>query len=286
VSGRAADPERLRAQLRESWEQAATGWERRAEREGDWAMPVSAWLIEHLRLQPGETVLELAAGPGATGFLAAELVRPGGTLICSDGAEAMLEAARRRAAKLGLDNVEFRLLELEWIDLPAAGVDAVICRWGLMLVVDPEAAAREMRRVLRPGGRVALAVWDAAERNVWATLAQRALVELGHLEPPDPSAPGMFSLSDRDRLRGLLEEAGFVAPVLETVPLPREYASVEAYLTDMAEVSGVFRGGWERLDARGRAEVTERARALAEPFTAPDGRLALEGRALVVAAEA
>ena len=117
-------------------------------------------MIDALSPQPGQRVLELAAGPGDTGFMAAELIVPGGTLICSDGAEAMLDVARERAAAQGISNVEFRQLELEWIDLPTADVDAVLCRWGIMLVVDSETAAREIRRVLKPGGRAALAVWD------------------------------------------------------------------------------------------------------------------------------
>ena len=79
-------------------------------------MPVSTWMIDHLALQPGMRVLELAAGPGDTGFLAAELIKPGGMLISSDATEAMLEIARGRARQMGIDNVEFRQLELEWID--------------------------------------------------------------------------------------------------------------------------------------------------------------------------
>src|SRR5580704_14753451 len=100
------------------WESAAQGWGNRADRVRAWGMPVSVAMIDALALQPGQRVLELAAGPGDTGFMAAELVAPGGTLICSDGAEAMLEVARQRAAAQGISNVEFRLLDLEWIDLP------------------------------------------------------------------------------------------------------------------------------------------------------------------------
>src|ERR1700749_4420608 len=196
----AVEPEEQRAASREMWERAAQGWGNRADRVRTWGMPVSIAMIDGLALQPGQRVLELAAGPGDTGFMAAELIRPGGTLISSDGAEPMIEVARARAAHLGIDNVEFRQLELEWIDLETASVDAVLVRWGIMLTVDPAAAAHEIRRVLRPGGRAALAVWDARERNPWALLPNQALVELGHAEPPDPHVPGPFALAQDGRL--------------------------------------------------------------------------------------
>src|SRR6201996_9812859 len=133
--------------MRERWERGSASWGRYADSVRSFGMPVSVWLIDELHLQPGQRVLELAAGPGDTGFLAAELVRPGGTLISSDGAEPMIEVAKARAAQLGVSNVEFRQLELEWIDMETASVDAVLVRWGIRLTIDPAAAAREIRRV-------------------------------------------------------------------------------------------------------------------------------------------
>ncbi len=229
----------------ERWDEAAAGWSRRA---GEWrevAMPVSAWMLEQLALQPGQQVLELAAGPGDTGFLAAELVAPGGSVISSDASEAMLEVARERARDQGIENVEFRRLELEWIDLPAASVDAIVCRWGVMLSVDPAAALRECRRVLRPGGRLALAVWDQPASNPWATLPTRALVELGITSPPDPDAPGMFALADPDQLYELLGDAGFLEVVVASIELPRTAASVSAYVEEMLDLSAAFAEAWE-----------------------------------------
>src|SRR5690349_1459002 len=128
------DADAYRAGARDVWERAAPGWrEHRAALQAV-AMPVSQWMADAVHPQPGHRVLELAAGPGDTGFLVAELIAPGGTLICSDASEGMLDVARARAEELGTEGVEFRVIDAEWIDLPAAGLDAVLCRWGYMLL--------------------------------------------------------------------------------------------------------------------------------------------------------
>jgi SAM-dependent methyltransferase len=269
-----------------AWERAATGWSKRAASFQQFAMPVSTWLIDRLRLQPGYRVLELAAGPGETGFLAAELIRPGGTLICSDASDAMLEVARQRAAELGLDNVEFRHLELEWIDMPTASVDAILCRWGMMLSADAAASLQETRRVLRPGGRIALAVWDEADHNPWATITTGTLVKLGHAERPEPGAPGMFVLAPAQRLRELLETAGYLDVVVEAIQLERLFEGVRGYIEETHDLSPTFGGLFERLNDAQRAELIDEITALAVPYQGGDGSLRIPGRALVAAASA
>jgi SAM-dependent methyltransferase len=280
------DPDQQRADMRDNWERAAAGWGNRADRVRDWGMPVSVAMVDALHLQPGQRVLDLAAGPGDTGFMAAELVRPGGTLISTDGAEAMIEVARERATAAGIDNVEFRQLELEWIDLPTASIDAVLCRWGIMLIVDPEAAAREIRRVLRAGGRAAFAVWDAAERNPWATIPSAALVALGHAEPPDPNEPGPFAMSRPGQIEELLGDAGFTDVEVSTVPLVRRSPTVEEFVRETAEISPMFSTTFAGLGAAEQSAVVERIAAEALPFTADDGALAVPGSSLVAAASA
>jgi SAM-dependent methyltransferase len=279
-----ADSQRL--EMLDRWERAAVGWRKRANEVRASGMPVSIRMIEHLGLQPGQRVLELAAGPGDTGFLAAELITPGGTLISSDGTEAMLHVARDRASDLGVTNVEFKQLNLEWIDLETASVDAVLCRWGFMLILDPAAAARETRRVLRPGGRLAIAVWDDAARNPWATIPARALVARGLAEPPDPDAPGMFTLAGDGVVQELLEDAGFVDVAVETVAIGRSYPSVDAYLHETRDLSMLFT---EAIEAASDDEQVTVAGLIADglaPFTQPDGSLLIPGSSLVAGANA
>jgi SAM-dependent methyltransferase len=274
-----------RAELLTGWTRAAAGWARRADSIQEFGLPVSVWMVEQLALQPGQSVLELACGPADTGFLASEQVQPGGRVIETDAVEAMLGVARGRARDLGATNVEFRRMELEWIDLPAASVDAVLCRWGLMFAVDPGAALREIRRVLRPGGRVAIAVWDAPELNPWATIPTRALIELGHVEPPDPSAPGMFTLANAGGLRDLLDSAGLDDVLVESLDLVREETGAEGYVKSTLDLSRPFAETRERLSPSQWQEVERRIGALSEPYVR-DGRLALPARSLVAAASA
>lgn len=280
------DPDEQRFTSREAWEQAAAGWGRMADQVRDWGLDLSAKMVDALALQPGQRVLELAAGPGDTGFMAAELVAPGGTLICSDGAEAMLAVARERAAAQGIHNVEFRQLELEWIDLPTADVDAVLCRWGIMLIVDSAAAAQEIRRVLKPGGRAALAVWDEPARNPWTTISSQALIDLGFAAPPDPGEPGMFKLAADGVLQELLLTAGLVDVRVTPVSMERRFDTVDQYLAETLAMSSRFRSAYRELDLEQQLALKRRIARDLKPFTADDGSLALPGSSLVAVASA
>ncbi|MGO9322691.1 MAG: class I SAM-dependent methyltransferase [Solirubrobacteraceae bacterium] len=283
------DAEAHRRASLEDWEEAAPGWVRQQEPLREFAAPVSRWMLDAVGPQPGERVLELAAGLGETAMLAAELVAPLGGVVVSDQAEAMLEGARARAMALGLSNIEFQVLNAEWIDLPVASVDAVMCRWGYMLMADPAAALAETRRVLRPGGRVALAVWDTLESNPWALLPARELIARGVVPSPDPAAsppPGPFALAAPGRLQELLEQAGFVEARIEALELVRRHASFAELWETTLDLSRSFH---DAVLSRPAPELAEIEASLAErfaPYTAADGALEIPGRTLVAAASA
>jgi SAM-dependent methyltransferase len=155
-----------------------------------------------------------------------------------------------------------------------------------MFSTDPEASLREVRRVLRPGGRVALAAWDEPEVNAWATIPTRAMVELGHITPPDPDAPGMFILSAPGRLQELLESAGFVDVLVDAVQTPRSFAGVEQYVAETHDISSFFGEIFDPLPADAREGVVRKVGELAQPYIAADGSVSFTGRSLVAAADA
>jgi SAM-dependent methyltransferase len=270
----------------EHWDAAAPGWVRRQAQIREFGAPVSHWMMQAIDPQPGQRVLELAAGVGETGFLAAELVAPVGGVIVSDQSEAMLDGARTRAAELALTNVEFQGFGAEWIDLPVASVDCALCRWGYMLMADPLAALLETRRVLRPGGRLALAVWDALERNPWAQLPALELRERGLVPPVPDGAPGPFALDSPERIAALLAQAGFTEILVDSVAVAQEPPSFDAFWEATLDLSRNFH---DAVLARAPQEVEQIRAAIAarlRPYTNEDGSLQIPGRSLVAVASA
>jgi len=280
------DAEAFRAENRARWEESADGWARTRAAIARDTTPVSQWLLEAARLQPGMIVLEVASGPGDLGLLAAEIVAPAGRAIVTDGAEAMVEVARARGAELGIANAEFRQMEAEWLDLEAASVDAVLCRWGYMLLADPEAALRETRRVLRPGGHVALAVWDVPERNPWMSAAGRTLTARGVMEPPDPEQPGPFALAAPGRLRELLDDAGFGEVTVEAVDFEFRAPNLDEWWEQMLKNSSRVRSAMAALAPAEHYATRDAVDAAYAPYVQPDGSVRLPARTLVAAAEA
>ena len=203
-------------------------------------------------------MLELAAGPGDTGFLAAERIGSTGRLISSDIAPAMVAAAERRASELGLSNVEFLAQDAQALELPDASVDGVLCRWGYMLVPEPSVALSETARVLRPGGRVALAVWASADENPWASAVGRVLVARGVTGRPEPDAPGPFRLADAERVRSLVEDAGLELLAQEDVPLTWRYRSFDEFWETTLDLSSALSSAVAALDERRRPRPSAR----------------------------
>lgn len=268
----------------EIWQAMAAGWDR--ERSWTWeaSHAVSENMLEALAPEPGQTILELAAGTGETGFAAARAVGPEGRVISTDFAPGMVAAARRESERLGLANIEHREVDAERMDLEADSVDGVLCRWGFMLMADPAAALAETRRVLRPGGRLSLSVWGAAERNPWASVPGRALMEHTGAPAPDPQDPGIFALADPERVRSLLQDAGFSDPRLEEVEVSWHFERIDDYWRYVTELAGGIAMVLQAMPEADREAVRSRVERTAGDFRADDG-LELPGMALNASAQ-
>lgn len=267
----------------EGWQTASAAWERESSYIRRVGLPVSRWMLQRIAPAPGMVLLELAGGLGDTALMAAPALLPGGRVILTDRSPGMVEAARRRIEGDGVDNIECRAMDAASLDLPDGGVDAAVCRWGYMLMSDPGRALRETRRVLRPGGRLALSVWSTPEQNSWAGVITDRLLDRGLIEPADPSEPSMFALDDPQRLQSLVAASGFADLELDTVETAWVYGSGEEFWRVQTAISPTAQKGLARLPDRGVAEV--RAEVVAEmDALREDGAVRLPARCLMLAA--
>ena len=219
-----------------TWDKMASGWEERRE----WILEdtrfINDWLIEQADPQSGETVLDIAAGTGDLGFMAAERVGSEGRVLTTDFSPEMVEAARRNGERQGIENAEYRVLDAERMDLEDSSVDKALSRWSYMLMADPGQALKETRRVLKDGGTNAFCVWQTPDRNLWAAVPAMTLVERGHMPPPEPGAPGIFAMGERDRVQELVSGAGFADVRIEELAFDWRYTDddVRTMLTRLA----------------------------------------------------
>jgi SAM-dependent methyltransferase len=243
-------------------------------------------MVEAIAPQPGHTILDLAAGIGDTGYLAAERIQPDGTLITSDFAPEMLAAAQRRAEAKGVTNVRFRQMDMNVpLDQAAASVDGVLGRWAYMLVNDGEAALRETRRILKPDAKVALAAWTGPDENLWSAAPVKILQRKGALEP-DPPGPGQFHWASPHLITDALEAAGFLEPEIQAIEFAMRYADLDDWWVAVTQTSTRVGDADDRMDYATRSDVLAELEEVADAFEQPDGSLAIPARTWVAAATA
>jgi SAM-dependent methyltransferase len=270
---------------RDRWVRAAAGWEARADQMARDSLPVSARMVDAVQPRPGQTILELAAGLGDTGYLAYERIQPGGELITSDFAPEMLSAAQRRAPQGA--NIRFRQMDLGVpLDQPAASIDGVLCRWGYMLLNDPEFALRETRRILKAEGKLALAAWAGPDENLWSAAPVRILQNRNILEKPAPDEPGQFTWADPDRIDETLGAAGFVEFEIEAVDFVMRYDDVDDWWVAVTQTSTRTGDADRQMDFATRSDVLAELEEASKPFEQPDDRLEIPARTWIATATA
>jgi SAM-dependent methyltransferase len=275
--------EQVRRHLRGMWAAVAGAWGEHAAYADERGAAVTEVLLDRAALHPGDRVLELACGPGGGGLAAAARVMPGGEVVLSDVAEEMTAIAAERAAARGITNVRARVLDLEDIDQPDAAYDVVLCREGLMFALDPARAVREIRRVLRPGGRVAVAVWGERARNPWLAVVFDAVSEQIGAPVPPPGIPGPFALDDTNHLRALFDDAGLVDVAITEHTTPLRAGSFDEWWNRTSSLAGPLASIIAALPNEATDELRLRLERAVEPYRTGDG-LELPGVSVVASA--
>lgn len=228
----------IRDLLRNIWSTAAPAWGRHADYVDERGAVVTAAMLDAAGVRPGARVLELACGPAGAGLAAAEIVGADGEVLLTDVAPEMTAIAAARAAERNLTNVKIAEIGMEDITFPDASFDAVLCREGLMLVINPATVVSEAHRVLVPKGSAAFAVWGPRRANPWlGVLFDVITARLGITVPP-PGMPDPFSLSDYGALEKLLNTAGFKDIVVREVDSPVIASSFDEWWSVVPELAG------------------------------------------------
>jgi SAM-dependent methyltransferase len=277
-----ADDE-VRTFLHGMWAGVAAAWEANADDVDRRAEAITERMIDSVDLRLGGRVLELACGPGGAGIEAAERVGPDGEVVISDVVAGMVDIARRRVEARGLRNVGTKVLDLENIAEPDGSYDAVLCREGMMFAFDPKHAAREMYRILRPTGRVAIAVWGPRRDNPWLGLLLDTITEITGIVVPPPGVPGPFALSDTDVLRRLFIDARFIDVTVDRVATPLRAPSFDAWWQRNLTLAGPVVAILNGLDDETRTRLRSAVHTAVSAYET-DGALELPGMALVLTA--
>lgn len=278
-----SDAAAFKAREQKTWSTVAPGWRTHDTFLMQASAPVTQRMLQRAGLGPGHRVLDIAAGTGEPAIPAARMVGAGGSVIATDFAEDMLTVAREKALRAGVNNVEFRRVDGEALDFPDASFDAVTMRFGIMFMPEPDTCLRAVHRVLRPGGRIALATWAAPEKNTWASIAAGILSKLANAPPPKPGAPGIFAFGDANRLTVDLQAAGFRDVKVEPVEvLMADHNSADEYLAFLLEIAGPLAVLWSQLTPGQQDEARAR---ISEQITGRDGRVKMTGTAWVAAGQ-
>ena len=266
----------------EAWRESAQYWAKHSDTIRTMFMPLTRALAEHAGIHEGQSVLDVAGGAGEPSLTIAEIVGPTGSVTCTDAVQEMVETARSEAQRRGITNVEFRQCTAEALPFPSDSFDVSVCRLGAMFFPDPVAGIREMLRVTKPGGSVALAVWHKSELNPFCYVVTGVLDR--HINPgaADPDAPNAFRFAEPGKLAGVMTEAGAndvkeysVKFNIEAPISPLEFWSMRSQISD------TLRDKLAKLSTGEQAQITsEVEQAVSEFF--PSNQMRFPAQMIIV----
>lgn len=275
--------EEIREQQKQSWNKFSAGWKKWDEMTMNFLKPMGQEIIAAIKPSGADYILDIAAGTGEPGLTIATMLN-GGKVVITDLAEDMLTVARENAAKRNIYNIEMKACDVCELPFEDNTFDAISCRFGFMFFPDMQLAANEMLRVLKPGGRIAVSVWNIPEKNFWVTATMGTITKNMELPAPPPGAPGMFRCCKPGLMNELFNTAGFKKISEKEVPAKLRSGTIDGYWGMMTEVGAPI------VAALSKADGTMREKIKNEVFDVvskkyPGDNLAIDASAIVITAE-
>jgi SAM-dependent methyltransferase len=267
----AFDPVAYKQTTREQWQDAAEAWHRWGPTLEEWLGPATELMLDQAGIRSGARVLDLAAGAGGQTLAAARRVGPSGSVLATDISPAILAFAADAARAAGLDNIEFREMDGEELDLDDESFDAVISRVGLIYFPDQQRALREIHRVLRPGGRLSAIVYSTPERNQFFSIPVGIIRRIADLPAPAPGLPGPFSLGGPGVLEAAYEEAGFEQIAVRPLDAPVRFATASECVRFERESFGALHAMLSGVTTAERDEAWREIEQELGQFEGPEG---------------
>lgn len=270
----------IREQQKATWDKFSPGWKKWDELTMDFLKPMGDEIINILRPQGNELILDVASGTGEPGLSIAKRLNSGRAVI-TDLSEGMLAVARENATKRGITNID--TVTCDVCDLPFEDntFDAVSCRLGFMFFPDMLLAAKEMYRVLKPGGKIATTVWAGPEKNFWSTATLSVINKNMELPTPPAGAPGLYRCAGRGLVAGLLQGAGFTHVTESEVKGKLHAGTFEVYWNFMTDVVAPVVAALANADDAMKAKVKGEVNALINEKY-PASPLEIDSNALII----
>lgn len=267
------DPVKFKESTRKQWENVAEAWNRWGPTLQRWLDPVTEAMFEMSALTAGGRVLDVAGGSGEPALSAVAHVSPGGYVLSTDISTNLVRLATENARNQGLDSDQFdaRVMDGEHLDLPDASFDAVLSRLGLIYFPDRPQALSEIYRVLRPGGRVALASFTTPAANPFFAIPVMIIRRRAQLLAPAPGSPGPFSMGSKEEMEGALRMAGFEDVVTRVVAAPLRFPTAEECLRFERESFGALHEMLASLSEKERENTWEEVRTELGQLDGPGG---------------